>query len=579
MVKLEPQHENIPDDILVKAKRFGDESVISQEYRRHISYQGKGGIYLFEALTTDDICRVKILDLTAQFLFRNSNVDAENKRLYPNMTSLGYLGSWSNSTYETDFDYYGNVDWKGFDEKVLCWKGVNTRHFEVDTSKKIDRYMVFDEEIDGTPPQTFYTPFGSNVYENAEIALTIKNGGEVIYGTEPPELTLPSSTEPKVLGCAYFENEIICIVGMNYRGLTNPEGTSGGFYDEVYLNAQRIGFNKSSRPKANWFFNQSGTEAQCVTYGKVKKLTVTKKDIDGVITYTCEFTEKDACSGSLSESVTTTENRFDPYGEETPPVVWNVYDPSAYSVTNGAKVGGEATTTITVNRTNKCVAAVDYKGDTEVVRFAEYSLSDKSTSFNSFYGLVGWIKDIYAVAPDTLIGYSTTECIEVGTMPVVSGGCSPYKITFSKGTCVESTGEILTISCVSGSIAKGGWTITDAQGTVFVTDEYFLPGGTWVTNGAVIYCSGGPYAYFSPCGFGGTYGGPGQAGYSVYKLLATAGGNPTCKIAGPNEGSVFEAGPTTNPCTGYPDLIEVSMASCSENKYIYTTQNNKYVCP
>lgn len=149
----------------------------------------------------------------------------------------------------------GNIDWIGVNTAgegedsnapVLTWKGPPGRHIPLDAMMYIPGLTVLDETVGDTE---YYTPFGPNIYQ----------GGAVLD-------TLPviGVTTPKVLGAALCDEVLVVVAGMNYRDVENPDGGTGGFYDEVWLNDgtwRRIGWKSGSRPYLPWFFNQSGTAA------------------------------------------------------------------------------------------------------------------------------------------------------------------------------------------------------------------------------------------------------------------------------------------------------------------------------
>lgn len=528
------------------------------------------------------------------FAFRNQNMiqnvdekgsnvfDSEGLpvmvRQYPTLSSLNYNEEWSSSLSGLDIDDYGNVDWKGLNGEILCWKGVNTRHFAVDYKKYIPGYMVFDEEV-GLNGDLYYTPFGPNIYSGGSALATIPNGdatqyidGVLVVDKENnPILTKPGSTDPKVLGCAYtVENFLVSIVSMNYRELENPDKGDGGFYDEVYLNGSRIAYKRGLRPKVNWFFNQSGTEAQCVVDEKVRKITINGLNVT--------FSEKAACAGSTEELVTSTYDRYDPYTNGHVPAFWFLYnDTSSFSVQGTSKAGSDSSKSIKVMTNKACIVAVDYADNVEIVKHATYTLDDSTKSEQSGYGLVGWLKDIYSDYNPSVTIFYEYECVDVGSTPGVRNGCPPYSFKFSSGSCVPETGEVLTRECGSpGSSAMCSWSVTDGNGNTATSPGYYLKGGSWVSDGPRVLC-GGYYPYFFPCSlYGSTYGGTGMGGYAVSYGLADRG-EANCSYAGRNQGTVYVPGPTTNTC-GIRDLVAESMASCNDLKFIYETQKQKYVC-
>lgn len=153
---------------------------------------------------------------------------------------------WVNSAWKrvnSPPENYGNIDWLGDKNKVLSWRGPAGRHFAMDSTKHYPGFTVWDyTEMAGGLEVEHYTPYRNVIYRGGEIVQDFLEG----Y---------------KVLGCGVRKGKIVSVVGVDYAGRPNPDGGMGGFYDEVYLEAERIGFRSSSRPSTPWFFNSSGTEA------------------------------------------------------------------------------------------------------------------------------------------------------------------------------------------------------------------------------------------------------------------------------------------------------------------------------
>lgn len=139
---------------------------------------------------------------------------------------------------------YGNLDWSG-NGKVVSWRGPAGRQFAMDSTKPYPGFTEFDYmvEVAGLDVE-HYTPYRNLVYQGGVVLK------EFPYGT-------------KVLGCALNGRSLVCVVGVDYAGRTNPDGGTGGFYDEVWIADVRIGYQVSTRPTTPWFFNSLGTEAVC----------------------------------------------------------------------------------------------------------------------------------------------------------------------------------------------------------------------------------------------------------------------------------------------------------------------------
>jgi hypothetical protein len=156
---------------------------------------------------------------------------------------LTYEGdAWAVSS---DVENYGNLYWISGGGDVLSWRGPAGRQFAMDSTKSYPGFTEWDytEMVAGLEVE-HYTPYRNQVYQNGEVLK------EFLYGY-------------KVLGCALNSGSLVCVIGVDYAGIANPDGGTGGFYDEVWIGDARIGWQSSSRPKTPWFFNSIGTEAVC----------------------------------------------------------------------------------------------------------------------------------------------------------------------------------------------------------------------------------------------------------------------------------------------------------------------------
>ena len=423
----------------------------------------------------DIFISVPVLPFTDEITKIEMGLFVFNNKSYPKMSLLYDLNNTDESEFTknrewdagdvwasalgTEATTYGNTDWKGFGDTVLCWKGVSSRHFEVDPYKAVPNYMVFDEEItmydsNGLPYDvSVYTPFSPVIYAHGTALDTVPGGGY---------------TTSKVLGCAYLKagdkQFLVAVVGMNYRGMANPSSTpevpsNGGFFTEVYIKDKtwkRLGYERGSRHIANWFFNQSGNEAQCVTYGVIKKINITATS--------CAFSERPQCTGSFQEAKTSTNT---PYviGTTPPATIYGQFgDPSDYTTKDGDKMNGAATTaSITVSVTEDCIVAVDYRGDIEIVATANYEHSDKSLYNTDKYDIAGWL-DVFNYEPAADMTLTLTGPT-VYTSPAdyyISGGCTPITMTYPKST-----------DCGMGTVSA-----VDSKGQT-ASMSVQLPAGTW----------------------------------------------------------------------------------------------------
>lgn len=152
-------------------------------------------------------------------------------------------------TYEKDawavsseVENYGNLDWMGPDGDVVSWRGPCGRQFPMDDTVSYPGFTEWDyTTISGGVETEHYTPYRNLAYQAGEVA-------EFLTGY-------------KVLGCGLRGGSLVCVVGVDYAGKENPDGGTGGFYDEVWLGGARIGWRSSSRPSIPWFFDSQGTEA------------------------------------------------------------------------------------------------------------------------------------------------------------------------------------------------------------------------------------------------------------------------------------------------------------------------------
>lgn len=165
---------------------------------------------------------------------------------------------------------YGNLDWKGSDKKVVSWRGPASRSFEMDSLQKYDGFTSWDYTVMGGGLEIeHYTPYLNKVYQAGKVSCEFLEG----Y---------------KVLGCALLAGKLVTVVGVDYTGRTNPDGSNGYFYDEVWLNKSRIGWKRGERPDVPWFFSVSGLKAV-----HKDELLIISEDLKSV-----SFSELDAGSGT-----------------------------------------------------------------------------------------------------------------------------------------------------------------------------------------------------------------------------------------------------------------------------------------
>ena len=363
---------------------------------------------------------------------------------------------------------YGNVDWKGGSGAILTWKGVASRYFEFNQYAFVNGYTSFDEEItqviNGVPtPVNVYTVFSPDIYSEGEVTAAIPNGDANIFvdGVQQfsgagPVKTLPGATPPKVLGCAYNSGNLIAVVSMNYRGMENPGGGAGGFFNEVYAHIEgewaRIAFNVGSRPTVNWFFNSSGTQASTIHAGALWTVDITKIGDSFSAIFSSDST---LCAGTITKSKPATSEATGTIG-----VDWQNYVNYSLDLQRIVHNTGSVKTT----RSETCKVAVDYKGDERVFATAvrddtEEETTDATDTTNYFL-----LQNIPNVAPDILAGVGMdNEYAYVGTHILAYGGMGPFTYDFSGGT-VDTAGRISSLSsipCTSGAPATATITVTD----------------------------------------------------------------------------------------------------------------------
>lgn len=350
---------------------------------------------------------------------------------------------------------YGNIDWKGMsttgegeasDAPILTWKGPPSRHFPLDPKKYLPGLTVLDEEVEENGlPVNYYTPFGPNVYE----------GGEVL-ATLPPM----GATVPKVLGACYRDGILTVMVGANYRGLSNPAGTTGGFFYELWQKGsdwQRLGFRTSSRQTVPWFFSQSGAKGVCVQDGVIYRVTLDPQKLTAV------FTSDTACSGTqtVTKSVKNTSSG------SFPTSYWNNIDTAAVGVGPWTKTT-DSKGTFTVTRRQTCTEAVDYVGEVEV-SLPSTLTTDNLTTIDNYSSETASALDIIPFdAPSAVsVGTTATEPISGDVTFTGSGGCGPYSFSVSGiGSIISSTGTscVVRITCTPGARGEVVVTATDTRG-------------------------------------------------------------------------------------------------------------------
>lgn len=271
MVKLELTNIDTPDDVLARANRFGRESIISGEYKRHLAVNGVGGLYIFEAITVEDSCKVKVIDLTnASFActprvygkndgYDESGLEQGNGSLdYPledNTDTTAMLGCKEGEiVLSRDAQLYGNIDWISKDGTTLTWKGPTGRSLPFNNDLPIAGLTTSDISFSDTAT-TKFTCFGPNIYSQGSILTTVPT----ILKDSDDKVIATSDCEPKVLGCAIQNEKLVCIVNNHYAdkiGFFEEVWVLYDIWEKIYTRELNVG-----RPKLIWAFNQSGTKA------------------------------------------------------------------------------------------------------------------------------------------------------------------------------------------------------------------------------------------------------------------------------------------------------------------------------
>jgi len=368
---------------------------------------------------------------------------------------------------------YGNIDWTT-KEDVLTWKGSPSRHFPLDATLSINGLTVSDEEVGDI---TYYTLFTPNIYRDG-----------AVYAVAPH----------RVLGAALSGIYTVSVLGANYRGETNPDGGTGGFYYEAWVREgggvdlydeetspggwRRMSWQVASRFKVPWFFSRSGFAAVAVQSG-IRYDLVVSDDYQSAT-----FTSQSAGDGTISESREVSSESLRTYPGETPPDIFSLINPASEDAKwDGAITGTRNYGVTEVGKTGTLAIASDFAKNTTLTCVMQRESSDTTTIESirrQIYQLIPNIK--YAADPSlsaTVFYRGYGDAIQVDDYVGVSGGCSPYSFSFNQGE-ISSNGTITSVSSCSenGYVATGTITVQDSGGHS-VALEVKLPGGYWYTEG------------------------------------------------------------------------------------------------
>lgn len=381
-------------------------TVVSSDWGDTIRIDGEGGV-------TGFICHPRSEIFPGGWKEGEEGIEPlDNSYVYPledddgGSVVLSYDGEWETSR---EVENYGNIDWRGLDGEILSWRGPPSRHFALDPTENYPGFTVFDEVVGEIE---YFTPFGPNVYQ----------GGEILD-------TLPGA---KILGACLRNGKLIVVASSNYRGMNNPAGGIGGFYDEVWEKGEDwvlLGFKQASRASTCWFFTEDGLTAyhghEVLNLSGAVPVWSTTPDIASTAILT-------VASGSWG---LTADGVFLPYRE-----------------------------TDTLQVTLKAVDASLRSGN-----------STGSRSAISVY--------MFGDEPAALT-VSGSDTPTIGSVYSAAGGQGTV-IFSGNGITLNSSGEVTAIpGCGMGSI-----TVTDACGAT-ATKSVRLPSGVWVTDTDNVYYSG-----------------------------------------------------------------------------------------
>jgi hypothetical protein len=305
---------------------------------------------------------------------------------------------------------YGNVDWKGAyqeeDTRILTWKGPTGRSIPFDYNKPIEGLTTPDIVFGGVSTGKF-TCFGADIYAGGSVAFTA-------IGSTPVDVA------PKVLGCAYQGNTLVCIVNNHY-----PDKI--GFFEEVWVTTsgaglydekenpggwRLLGSRIAGRPSMIWAFNQSGTKAT-----------------QGVAEYSIDIeTGAVLFDAGSNTNISYILDNSDPNGDHSTVYsgttkIWSDYkgDKRVFAVVSAS--GGQTFTFATTTGSTKAMAPVNSLGDGK--GFFSVSITANqatATSTGTFCSCTG----VWSISGGGTI--SPSGLITPGT------GCGTGTVTYSCGS-------------------------------------------------------------------------------------------------------------------------------------------------
>lgn len=239
MIRLEPQHDKIPNDILARAENFGRATLTQGLYKDQMAIKAKGGFYLLEALQGAGIVRVKILEFIGNFLTHIRSGGLKLQPYFDNQTNQYYLtgidgggyrenlselanrytyplqdddrGTWVVNTTGpavewTSGENYGNCYWWDGekDGQVLSWKGP-PNGLSISGAYNIPGLSQIENTVGTT---LYYTTFGVYIYRDGD------------YLAHGPQWFVDNEMATLVAGAMYIGSVLCCLTVTNKQ----PDG-------------------------------------------------------------------------------------------------------------------------------------------------------------------------------------------------------------------------------------------------------------------------------------------------------------------------------------------------------------------
>jgi len=178
-------------------------------------------------------------------------VDGDHGTFFIKMTGKRDTPEWVVLRPLPASENYGNVDFV-CGPRVFSIRGPSGRQIPLNPLVSYTGFTALEEvltTIEGDV--SYYTPFSKDIYFRGKTSLVVP-----VVGV----------TAVKVLAITTVVGVPVIIIGTNYRGVANPDETTGGFYTEVWKKVEtwvRIGYTADSRHVQPWCFSKNGIEAVC----------------------------------------------------------------------------------------------------------------------------------------------------------------------------------------------------------------------------------------------------------------------------------------------------------------------------